>query len=195
MINDRTAERYCCEDISKIANYDKAVADTTQTWHCHHKLEMFVSMLELIDSGRYYKVPARELVFLTPKEHRNWPHKGREEANQKMSEAMSGENHPFFGKHHSEETRERISKANIGKRRTLEQKKRISASKTGENHPLFGKHLPEETRKKMSKAHLGKRWWNNGTKCIMAKECPEGFVPGRLKKLLGENKLKPSSSV
>ena len=31
------------------------------------------------------------------------------------------------------------------------------------------------------KAKKGKHWYNNGKITIMAKECPEGFVPGRLR--------------
>ena len=27
----------------------------------------------------------------------------------------------------------------------------------------------------------GMRWFNNGEKCVRAKECPSGFVPGMLK--------------
>ena len=33
------ASKYCCEDISLIENYDKAIEDKTQYWHCHHRLE------------------------------------------------------------------------------------------------------------------------------------------------------------
>lgn len=27
-------------EVNKIENYDLAIADTTQVWHCHHKLEI-----------------------------------------------------------------------------------------------------------------------------------------------------------
>lgn len=47
---------------------------------------------------------------------------------------------------------------------------------------LRGRNLSEETRKKMSKTHRGKHWFNNGEKELYAFECPEGFVPGRMKK-------------
>ena len=40
MINERMANKFCKDDISKIENYDKAKSDTTQTWECHHKLEL-----------------------------------------------------------------------------------------------------------------------------------------------------------
>ena len=38
MINERYARKFCCEDPSLIENYDLAIADTTQTWICHHIL-------------------------------------------------------------------------------------------------------------------------------------------------------------
>lgn len=35
----KEVHKFCCEDISKIENYEKAIVDVTQTWHCHHRLE------------------------------------------------------------------------------------------------------------------------------------------------------------
>ena len=40
MICIKTAKKFCKDDISKIENYDKAIADTTQTYECHHRLEL-----------------------------------------------------------------------------------------------------------------------------------------------------------
>ena len=37
MIDKKRAIKYCRDDISLIENYDKAVSDTTQSWHCHHR--------------------------------------------------------------------------------------------------------------------------------------------------------------
>ena len=65
------------------------------------------------------------------------PQKERERR-MKVSKIRRGENHPMFGKHHSEETRRKMSEA-----------------KKGENHPRFGKHHSEETRQKMREAHKG----------------------------------------
>ena len=74
MINERNAQAYCCEDINKIENYDKAIADKTQTWVCHHKQEILddgtkVSPDELIKQSLYYHRPANELIFLTASQH------------------------------------------------------------------------------------------------------------------------------
>lgn len=55
--------------------------------------------------------------------------------NKTLNLGWSGENHPFYGRKHTEESR-----------------KKISDKLKGENHPLFGKHLSDETREKMSKS-------------------------------------------
>ena len=60
----------------------------------------------------------------------------------------------------SEESRTKISDANIGKHFSNEHRAKLSASlkglMSGENHPLYGKHLSEETRAKISACNRGK---------------------------------------
>lgn len=67
-------DRICCEEISKIENYEQAVNDPTQVWHCHHRGEITPSEThsrkDLIEQGIYYKRPASELIFLTPSDHK-----------------------------------------------------------------------------------------------------------------------------
>ena len=170
MISTRTAKAYCRDDISLIENYDKAVSDTTQMWHCHHRRETIYSRSGLIEIGEYYNRPAEELIFLTPNEHHRLHNLGKHhlaEARKKISESKNG-------KHHSEETRKKISESKKGKHLSAETRKKLSES-------IKGKHRSEETRKKMSESHKGNHWYNNGFKCIKAKTCPEGFVPGGLK--------------
>ena len=170
MISTRTAKAYCRDDISFIENYDKAVSDTTQMWHCHHRRETIYSRSGLIEIGEYYNRPAEELIFLTPNEHHRLHNLGKHhlaEARKKISESKNG-------KHRSEETRKKISESKKGKHLSAETRKKLSES-------IKGKHRSEETRKKMSESHKGNHWYNNGFKCIKAKTCPEGFVPGGLK--------------
>lgn len=74
-----------CKTPELIENYDKAMADITKTWICHHKLEAWFSTKELIGMGKYLDRPARELIFLeTEKEHQEWPHKGHSEGYKKL---------------------------------------------------------------------------------------------------------------
>ena len=66
-----------------------------------------------------------------------------EETRRKMSNSQKGKPSTFKGKHHSEESRRKLSEA---------QKKYV-----GEKHPMFGKHHSEETKKKLSDSHKGKQ--------------------------------------
>jgi group I intron endonuclease len=66
---------------------------------------------------------------------------------------MSGKNHPMFGKHLSEETKQKISKSNKGRKMSKETKLKVR----GENHHMFGKHLSEETKMRMSISKKGEK--------------------------------------
>ena len=149
MINKKTAKRFCKEDISLIENYDKAIADTTQTWDCHHRDEVKIlpcgikvirTREELIENGRYYKCPANELIFLTRKEHAMIHHSGN-----KYAVGLK----PMLGKHQSELCKRRISEAMKGKHLSELCKRRISeamkgrATKRNIVHSEFGNKFKE----------------------------------------------------
>ena len=96
MISD-SYKKFCCEDASLIENYDLAVADTTQTWDCHHRGEILpcgrFKAKHLKKFNLYYNRPASELIFLTHDEHISLHHKGvplSEATKQKMSDAHKG---------------------------------------------------------------------------------------------------------
>lgn len=135
MINERQAKKYCKEELSKIENYDKAIADTSQTWDLHHRTEIWwnCSAKELIENECYYNRKACELVFLTHAEHRRLhkPNKGKhlsDEHRRKLSEAMKGNTH-LKGHHHSAETRMKMSESHKGKTWKLIDGKRVWISK------------------------------------------------------------------
>ena len=90
------------------------------------------------------------------------------ETRKKLSEAHKGKPSPNKGKHFSEEHKKKLSEAKKGKH-------------TGNDNPFYGKRHSEETRRKISEACKGCHWYNNGKINTMAKECPPGFVPGRIK--------------
>ena len=199
-----------CKDNQDIENYEAAKKDDFIGWHCHHRLETHnsdgirrdadISHKELKALGMYYNRPPEELIFLTIKEHNAFnkgrrhseetkkkiaeankgkpsPNKGKhlsEETRKKMREAMKGEKNPFYGKHHTEESKRMNSEAHKGK-------------KLGKDNPFYGKHHSEEFRKKIGAINKvkmkGMRFFNNGKINIRAKECPDGFIPGRIKKL------------
>ena len=138
MIDEKLARKYCKEDISKIKNYEAAMNDTSQTWHCHHMTETWwnCSKQELIDNECYYNRKACELIFLTPSEHHKLHNKG---------------------KRLSDETRRKISEVNKGKKLSEEHRRKISEA-------IKGRTCSDETRRKMSEA--AKRRWAKNPKFV-----------------------------
>ena len=71
---------------------------------------------------------------------------------------MTGESNPMYGKHHTEETKEKLSLCFKGRERSEEWCNNISKGKkgklTGESNPMYGKHHTEETRKDISKNRI-----------------------------------------
>lgn len=113
MINkDLRQLRMFCKDFTEIENYDKAVADTTQKWECHHRLEFTINgevahtKDELKRLGMYYHRPYFELIFLPAKEHRflHLSTRDRKDINKKISASLKG-------KSLTEERRKKISEA------------------------------------------------------------------------------------
>jgi hypothetical protein len=51
-----------------------------------------------------------------------------------------------------------------------------SKNMTGKNNPMYGK------KRDKTKGNLGMKWYTDGTIALMAIECPDGFVSGRLPK-------------
>ena len=171
-----------CKDYQNIENYGKAKKDNFKGWHCHHRLETHtpdgirrevdISYKELKALNLYYHRPAEELIFLTVKEHNAFK-KGKhlsEEHKKKLSEASKGEKNPMYGKHFSEESKKKMSEAKKGKKLSEETKKKLS-----EAHKMSGSAKGNTNVR-------GTRWFNNGKINIRSKECPSGFVPGRIKR-------------
>lgn len=122
----KQVKRCCCEDLSLIENYEKAINDDTQMWECHHKLEIDLgkSQHELISMNMYWHRPASELIFLTRIEHNNLhakyhivsdktkqkqsiAHKKRYEDPEERAKASfytKGEKNGMYGKKHKEST-------------------------------------------------------------------------------------------
>lgn len=197
MICLETVKKFC-KNYAKIENYDKAMADTTQTWECHHRLECIEtgavvnsSRQDLIDWGIYYDRPADELIFLTASEHiglhnRNQTSETKERMHIKLVSRIT-----------SEETKKKQSEA--AKRRGYNKPKDMDAFKRKLSEANKGKKLSEEQKRKISEAHkgkknsdswkekmIGRKWFTDGNVNVRQFECPEGFWKGMTRGLKDE---------
>lgn len=92
-----------CRHPELIENYDKAVADTTQVYEVHHKLETHfsdgierprnaqLSKAELVALDMYFDRPPEEFIFLTKAGHRELHNTGKkrsDEIKRKISTAQ-----------------------------------------------------------------------------------------------------------
>ena len=188
-----------CKEPEKIENYEKAKKDNFKGWECHHRLETHnsdgerrlvdITQKELKALRMYYNRPPEELIFLTIKEH-NAFNKGKKrsaETRRKIAEAKKGEKNPNYGK----------PAWNKGKPLSADHKNSLSEAHKDQIPWSKGKKFSEEHKKRLRESHkgknignknalgnknnLGKRWYNNGKENKFCFECPEGFVPGRLR--------------
>lgn len=90
-----------------------------------------------------------------------------EEQKKKHSIAMTGSNNPFFGRHHTEESKEKSHLSHIGKKQSQETIEKRRLKNIGKKRPLeairktslanTGRIAPFEERKKISLARMGKK--------------------------------------
>ena len=155
MICEGTAKKFCCEDLSLIENYDKAIADTTQTWDCHHRGEVLpcgrFSVDDLKKFGLYFNRPASELIFLTHSEHTRLHTKGVQRLDLKGKAPWNKGKTNIY----SAETKKKLSDARIGIKLSDKTKNNISKSLKGKNTWAKSTY-----------------WWNNGIITSMSKKCP-----------------------
>jgi len=85
---------------------------------------------------------------------------------------ISGENSPNFGIIRSEEFKEKVRQANLGKKASDETKKKMSEARKGEKNANFGKHLSEEAKEKISKKNKGRKLTEDQLKTWS--ECKKG---------------------
>ena len=141
-------------------------------WVLHHKDQS----LRHTDINRYNEWRIEDVIPMTNEDHirlhskgnhYKLGHKASDETRAKMSASMKGRKAWNKGISPSDDTRAKMSEACKGRKHS------------------------DETRAKMGAAHkgntgsIGFKWWNNGITSVFCKECPEGYVAGRLYKRKG----------
>lgn len=100
-----------------------------------------------------------------------------------ISNRYIGEGNPFYGKNHTEKTRQKIRELNSGRVFSEETRKKMSESLSGERNPMFGKHLTQEQIDNMKQKMSGE---NNPMYGISPKERMDEETYNLWKKHLSE---------
>lgn len=87
--------------------------------------------------------------------HKNKHHS--EETKKKISESIKGENHPFFGTHRSEATKKKLSDFRTGSAMPIETRQKISESNSGKKGYWLGKSLSNEHKLHIGESVRGER--------------------------------------
>lgn len=157
-------------DETLIENYDKAIADKSQMWVCHHRRELDPdrkTINELIELGLYWNQPPEALIFMTKSDH--------------MRLHGKGNNNPMAGKSSwekctSEQKAERVAKFVASIKGKNNGKTMWNNGKT----TVFSYECPPGFVKGMLRRKTSYHWYNDGKNNILIEgDCPPGFVKGR----------------
>ena len=164
--------RMYCTDYDKIENYDKAVADESQCWEIHHRLETHdengnerqheVSIKELKEKGLYIHRPPEEFIFMTKSDHMS------------LHLRIRRKEHPL-----TEETKQKMYENRKGMRWFTDGVHQTKAYECPEGY--WSGKLPSEEKTNLKKSNHFKKckWWTNGTIDKFTIDCPDGFYAGR----------------
>ncbi len=96
-----------------------------------------------------------------------------QEVKNKISDSMLGEKNHFYGKHHTEETKQKLRSLNKGKIISDSVKAKISIKNKGQNNSFFGKKHSDGSILKMSLSKIGSN--NVNSKAVVCLETQEKF--------------------
>ena len=139
--------------------------DTNQKDLCEREI-FWIDYYNAIDSDKFYNIGAGGIGWNNSVNFRK------------------GNNH-WLGKHHTEDSRKKMSNSHRGKHLSEKHKKSLSKA---QKIAQLGSVKSKETRDKISESLKNsllcknRRWYNNGIKCILTNNPPEGYVLGRLYK-------------
>jgi hypothetical protein len=126
---------------------------------------------EIDEDGNEHFEYGKYVIFVTKEEHTEI-HRCSDETKNKIRVAMTGENNPMYGKHHSAKTKKVLRIKNTGKRHTKESlekmrlshlghkvsdetKNKIRVAMTGENNHRYGISLSDSEKLNLSIKNSG----------------------------------------
>mgnify|MGYP003123021541 CR=1 FL=1 len=80
-------------------------------------------------------------------------------ASERLKKYYEKNPHPWTGRNHSEETKEKLRAIRTGTKATEETKRNMSIAQSGSNNPMYGRTHSEETKRKISVKSKGNNHW------------------------------------
>ena len=144
---------FCPEHYTEIENYELAKADNFVGWICHHRNGEHHSVDWLKEHDMYYnREDPSEFKFVTVSEHCSINHYD--------SKALNGERNGMYGKHHSEEAKQKMRdnhcKVTWGSY-GFKNNHHTDEYKAHMSEVMTGRHHSEEAKQKMRDAWVRRR--------------------------------------
>ena len=118
-------------------NFDhEIIASNLTLQEANHFEELLISKLDTMNPNKGYNLRSGGENYLVSEEARIHMKQSRPDVN--------GEKNPFYGKHHTNETKQKLSKRRIGKYK-------------GKDNYFYGKRHTEDTKKKLSESRKNKK--------------------------------------
>ena len=119
----------------------------------NEKEKEFIKLYNAVEDKMFYNISeggdGGDIFHTLPLEQ-------QEQLREKARQQCLGKGNPMYGKHHTEETKEKLRKIDKSYTQTEEYRKNMSEATKGEKNGMYGKKHTEESKQKMSKAKKGK---------------------------------------
>lgn len=131
------------------------------------KEKEFIKKFNAIEDRTFYNIAeggdGGDIFHILPIEQ-------QEQLKEKARLRCSGSGNPMYGKHHSEETKDKLRQIDKSYTKSQEYRDNMSKIKSGEGNGMYGKHHSEESKQKMSESKKGKKFGkeNSNAKGISA---------------------------
>ncbi len=178
LLLQRAIEKYGIQNFKKEI---LKIVDTEEQLNVQEKY--YIDLFDAINDKNFYNIAdGGQGGYVT----KGYTDQERLATNHKISIALAGENHPMYGKHHTDEVKQCLREKSL-QYWTKEKRQERSEQYTGEGNPMYGKHKSaesiarqiahtdysayrtEEYRHKMSLATSGEKNGNYGNKGEKAK--------------------------